>query len=46
MTSTDGWKSGGTEAASVMVKDINPGSWSSSPFYLINVNGILCFGDY
>jgi ELWxxDGT repeat protein len=37
------WKSDGTEAGTVLVKDINPGSSSSSPFSLINVNGILYF---
>jgi ELWxxDGT repeat protein len=37
------WKSDGTEAGTVLVKDINPGSSSSSPFSLTDVNGILYF---
>jgi ELWxxDGT repeat protein len=37
------WKSDGTTAGTVMVKDINPGSVSSNPSYLANVNGTLFF---
>ena len=37
------WKSDGTEAGTVMVKDINLGFESSDPDYLTNVNGILFF---
>jgi ELWxxDGT repeat protein len=37
------WKSNGTPAGTVMVKDINPGSASSSPSQLTNVNGTLYF---
>ena len=37
------WKSNGTAAGTVMVKDINPGALGSSPSYMINVNGTLFF---
>jgi ELWxxDGT repeat protein len=46
------WKSDGTPAGTVLVKDINPGTISyygntypagSNPFYLTNVNGTLFF---
>jgi len=37
------WKSDGTAAGTVMVKDINPGSSSSSLGDFININGILFF---
>lgn len=37
------WKSDGTEAGTVRVKDIWPGSESSDPEQLINVNGTLYF---
>src|SRR5207248_2636011 len=37
------WKSNGTAAGTVLVKDINPGKVSSSPSYLTNVNGTLFF---
>mgnify|MGYP001247202400 FL=1 len=40
------WKSDGTEAGTVMVKDILPGIASSSPYYLTNVNGTLFFAAY
>ncbi|MBL8827624.1 MAG: hypothetical protein JNM18_11660 [Planctomycetaceae bacterium] len=39
------WRSDGTCAGTVMVRDILPGaSFSSSPRYLTNVNGTLYFG--
>src|SRR5262249_41415629 len=44
-TSDDGvngvelWKTDGTAAGTVLVKDINPGSASSNPSSLTNVNG-------
>ena len=37
------WKSTGTAAGTVLVQDINPGSVSSGPRYLTNVNGTLFF---
>lgn len=37
------WKSDGTEAGTVLVKDIVPGSRGSSPDQLTNVNGTLFF---
>jgi ELWxxDGT repeat protein len=37
------WKSDGTEAGTVLVKDILPGSWYSWPGNLTNVNGALFF---
>ena len=37
------WKSDGTQAGTVMVKDIRPGSLSSSPDKLTNVGGTLYF---
>ncbi len=43
---TDGqelWKSNGTAAGTVMVRDINPGSAGSYPGNLTNVNGTLFF---
>lgn len=40
---TELWKSNGTAAGTVMVRDIRPGSDSSNPRYLINVNGTLFF---
>jgi ELWxxDGT repeat protein len=48
-TATDGvngtelWKTDGTAAGTVLVKDINSGVNSSSPANLININGILYF---
>src|SRR6516164_3533609 len=35
------WKSDGTAAGTVLIKDINPGSASSGPAFLTNVNGTL-----
>ena len=40
---TELWKSDGTAAGTVMVKDINPGSAWSLPGYFTNVNGTLYF---
>jgi ELWxxDGT repeat protein len=37
------WKSNGTAAGTVLVKNIRPGSDSSYPSSLINVNGTLFF---
>jgi ELWxxDGT repeat protein len=37
------WRSDGTETGTVLVKDIRPGSGSSSVNYLTNVNGTLFF---
>jgi len=37
------WKSDGTEAGTVLVKDINPGAGGSNPSRLVNVNGTLFF---
>jgi ELWxxDGT repeat protein len=37
------WKSDGTVAGTVLVKDINPGSASSAPTSLTNVDGTLFF---
>jgi ELWxxDGT repeat protein len=37
------WASNGTTAGTFLVKDINPGSASSYPAYLTNVNGTLFF---
>ena len=38
------WKSDGTAAGTVLVKDILGGSSGSFPSYLTNVNGTLFFG--
>ena len=40
---TELWKSDGTPAGTVLVKDINPGTAGSTPTYLINVGGTLYF---
>ncbi|HEY2840050.1 MAG TPA: ELWxxDGT repeat protein, partial [Pirellulales bacterium] len=42
------WKSDGTAAGTVLVKDIKPGGANSFPRYLTNVNGTLFFtaGDF
>src|SRR5438876_992683 len=40
---TELWKSDGTDAGTVMVKDINPGAGSSSPGAMANLNGTLLF---
>src|SRR5207249_10641696 len=37
------WKSDGTEAGTVLVKDINPGPRGSEPSNLVDVNGTLFF---
>jgi ELWxxDGT repeat protein len=37
------WKSDGTDAGTVMVKDINPGTGEGNPNLLTNVNGTLYF---
>src|SRR5207247_5008175 len=37
------WKSDGTEAGTLMVRDINPGAIGSSPDHLANVNATLLF---
>lgn len=37
------WKSDGTEAGTIMVRDINPGAANSDPRELVNVNGTLFF---
>lgn len=37
------WKTDGTAAGTVMVKDINPGSEGSYPWKAVNLNGILIF---
>ena len=37
------WKSDGTAAGTVMVKNINPGDYGSQPNNLTNVNGTLFF---
>jgi ELWxxDGT repeat protein len=37
------WRSNGTTAGTVMVKDIDPGSVGSNPKYLTNANGTLFF---
>ncbi len=40
---TELWKSDGTGAGAVLVRDVNPGAASASPRYLTNVNGTLYF---
>src|SRR5262245_11109018 len=40
---TELWKSNGTAAGTMMLKDVNPGLGSSSPNFLTNVNGTLFF---
>ena len=40
---TELWKSDGTDAGTILVKDINSGAGSSNPINLTNVNGILFF---
>lgn len=43
LNGTELWKSDGTAAGTVMVKDINSGTGHSLPKNLINVNGTLYF---
>ncbi|MCF8247796.1 MAG: hypothetical protein K9J37_03950 [Saprospiraceae bacterium] len=40
------WKSNGTSAGTVLVKDVYPGAESSNPSNLTNVNGVLFFSAY
>jgi len=40
------WKSNGTAAGTVMVKDINPGSGSSWPCMFAEMDGVLYFAAY
>ena len=41
------WKSNGTAAGTVLVKDINPGAaGSSNPMFFVNVNGTLFFSAF
>jgi trimeric autotransporter adhesin len=40
------WKTDGTAAGTVMVKDIRPGFGDSSPTELVNLNGTLLFSAY
>ena len=40
------WKSDGTLAGTILVKDIWPGFGSSSPQFLTNVNGTLFFSAH
>jgi ELWxxDGT repeat protein len=42
-TGNELWKSDGTEASTVRVKDVNTGNYASGPRYLTNVNGTLYF---
>ncbi len=44
VTGAELWKSDGTAAGTVMVKDIRSGSLSASPAALTNINGTLYFG--
>jgi len=37
------WKTDGTDAGTVMVKDVNPGAATSGATYLTNLNGVLVF---
>lgn len=43
VSGTELWRSDGTDAGTVMVKDINVGTLSSSPQNIININGVLFF---
>jgi len=40
------WKSDGTDAGTVMVKDIYPGNYGSYPLDFVEINGILYFTAY
>lgn len=42
-TGTELWKSDGTVAGTQIVKDINPGTASSNPYNMKNINGVLFF---
>jgi ELWxxDGT repeat protein len=42
-TGSELWRTDGTEAGTFMVRDINPGSFSSAPRSLLNVSGTLYF---
>ena len=44
--SSELWKSDGTAAGTVLVKDVNPGFFGSNPQHLINVSGTLFFAAY
>ncbi len=37
------WKSDGTSAGTVLVRDIRPGATGANPSFLTNVNGTLYF---
>jgi ELWxxDGT repeat protein len=43
---TELWKSDGTEAGTIMVKEIAPGQIGSNPSHLINVGGTLFFSAF
>ncbi len=42
-TSTELWKSDGSSAGTVLVRDIRPGASGAGPVFLTNVNGTLYF---
>src|SRR5207244_12821011 len=42
-TGAELWKSDGTEAGTVLVKDVSPGVFGSSPSALVDLNGTLLF---
>jgi ELWxxDGT repeat protein len=43
-TGSELWKSDGTEGGTVIVKDINPGTGSSAPFWFEGIGNTLLFG--